>query len=280
VSEDERATEPVVEMPEPFLRWAGGKRWLAPVVREIYKDRAGRLVEPFVGSGAVFFALPSRDAILSDANADLINAYVVVRDQVEALINGLSRLAVSRETFLELRASQPPEPIARAVRFLYLNRTAFNGLYRVNRNGQYNVPYGCKPGTTTVNSEVLRACSEHLAGATLLGLDFRAALATCGPGDFVYLDPPYTVMHNQNGFNRYNEKLFSWDDQSRLAEEAVRLRALGATVVVSNADHKAVRALYPHDQFVAKRVERSSRMAASTAHRKQATEILFVSRRS
>jgi DNA adenine methylase len=263
---------------DPFLKWAGGKRWLAPMLVKAHGRSGGRLVEPFLGSGATFFALRPEQALLADANADLIDTYIGVRDHVDDVISILEGLDVTPETFAEIRAASPSTTPERAARFVYLNRTAFNGIYRVNRRGEFNVPFGCKEGTTSVDPDALRACSAALANAEIRIGDFRSSIAACGPGDFVYLDPPYTVRHNQNGFNRYNERLFSWEDQIALAAEAARLRERGAKVLVSNADHGSIRALYASDAFRIRRFKRLSRMAASTAHRGPTTEILIESR--
>lgn len=264
-------------MNDPFLKWAGGKRWLASDVATIYARHEGRLVEPFAGGAAVFFRLEPEKAILGDINCDLIQTYVAVRDDVEAVISALEALRVDRETFNVVRGSTPRDQVAVAARFVYLNRTAFNGLYRVNRQGAFNVPFGCKPGTTPVDGEVLRACARQLHEVQLMNQDFRKTLRMCEAGDFIYLDPPYTVRHNENGFNRYNERLFSWSDQEDLANEALRLATLGAHVVISNANHHSVRALYPVDTFRRRRVVRSSRMAAKPTHRGPTSEILISS---
>ncbi len=238
----------------------------------------GRLVEPFLGGGATFFALRPEQALLADANAELIETYRAVRDCAEEIICLLEGLAVSPEVFAEVRAATPRTPPERAARFIYLNRTAFNGIYRVNRRGEFNVPFGCKEGTTSVDADILLSSSAALANAELRAGDFRESITFCVPGDFVYLDPPYTVRHNQNGFNRYNERLFSWEDQVALATEAIRLRDDGVKVWISNADHGGVRALYPAEAFRIKRLKRSSRMAASVTHRGAATEVLIESR--
>lgn len=262
-------------MADPFLKWAGGKRWLADTIRTAYGLSEGRLVEPFLGSGAVFFAIEPREAALSDANDELMTTYRAVTRSVDEIIAGLERLPVEHETFHRLRTWRPRSDIDIAVRMIYLNRTAFNGLYRVNRRGEFNVPFGCKPETRPVYPETLRKSALALAGAELLGGDFRAILKGCRAGDFVYLDPPYTVRHNQNGFNRYNERLFSWDDQQDLASEAIRVAGLGATVFISNADHQSVRELYPAHQFETTQLSRVSRMAASPTYRGGTTEILI-----
>lgn len=264
-------------MTEPFLKWAGGKRWLAHRVAAAYVCHGGRLVEPFAGSAAVFFEICPKSALLADTNHDLIATYRALVLDVEAVIHELSRWRIDESTFRAVRAARPEEPVAVAARFMYLNRTAFNGLYRVNREGQFNVPFGPKPGTQLVRAASLRACAAALARAECKSQDFRLTLSKCGAGDFVYVDPPYTVRHNNNGFNRYNAKLFSWTDQEDLARSAAAAVERGADVVVSNADHDSVRALYPRELFRIISVARLSRMAASVEHRGPTTELLIAS---
>jgi DNA adenine methylase len=262
----------------PFLKWAGGKRWLSSRIRDAYGDCERRLVEPFVGGGAIFFSIDPPKATLADANAELIRTYRALQVDVEAVIERLAQLAVDRETFIRLRDSKPRSNTDVAARMIYLNRTAFNGLYRVNRDGRFNVPFGCKPSTTALNADGLRQSARALQSATLVAQDFRRTLANCGPTDFVYLDPPYTARHNNNGFIRYNRALFSWSDQELLAKEAARLARIGSHVIVSNADHDSIRQLYPSHLFHRTRVARLSRMAASAAHRSSTTELLMLSR--
>jgi DNA adenine methylase len=260
---------------EPFLKWAGGKRWLAPAIAKAYAPGQGRYFEPFLGGGAAFFCLEPHRAILADTNESLIDTYRTVQSEPEAIIEKLTRLEMSRATFVAMRASEPRTPVEGAARFIYLNRGAFNGLYRVNRDGRFNVPFGCKPGTRSVDPQALLDAARVLRAARLLHADFRDVLSRCRRGDFIYLDPPYTVMHNRNGFNRYNEALFLWSDQIDLSAAAIRLTEIGAVVVISNADHPSIRRLYPRDLFRFRRMHRSSRMAARAAHRRPTTELLI-----
>lgn len=269
------STEPT----EPFLRWAGGKRWLAPALVAVgARSQSSRLFEPFLGGGAFFFALRPSVAVLSDTNAELINTYTALRDGPEQLIEKLALLATSPDVYYALRDANPKTPVDRAVRFLYLNRTAFNGLWRVNQRGSFNVPYGCKPGTVLCDADRIRACSQALTGTQIVTKDFREILATPIAGDLVYLDPPYTTSHNDNGFKRYNEKLFSWSDQQALAEIATDLSERGVAVIATNACHNALNSLYARDSFVACAVSRTSRMAARNEYRMRTEEAVLVSR--
>ena len=261
----------------PFLKWAGGKRWLAPHVAMLVGEGA-RFIEPFVGSGAVFFTVAPETGVLSDINADLIATFRMVKNRPEALISRLSRLRITANTFDRMRSWQPTADLDRAVRLIYLNRTAFNGLYRVNRDGEFNVPFGCKKGTRICDREAIRAASTTLSRAHILRQDFRAALIHVQPGDVVYADPPYTVKHDNNGFRRYNEKIFSWDDQRDLADLLTKLAKRGSRVIVSNAHHDVIRAMYPKNQFRAFVMTRTTCMAGDATRRGTCREWLLVSR--
>ena len=263
---------------KPFLKWTGGKRWLASVVSALLGNARGRYIEPFVGSGACFFKSSPQQALLADANRHLIACYRIVRDRPEQLIRDLARLDISASIFYRLRQDKPSNDLARATRLLYLNRTSFNGIYRVNRKGEFNVPFGCKPSTTLCDAHSIRACSDRLANVELLTADFRTTLRLASCEDCVYLDPPFTVMHNDNAFRRYNEHIFSWDDQCALANVANNLACGGARVVISNALHADVKKLYNPRVFNAFAVSRSSNMAADPECRGACLELLLVSR--
>lgn len=232
---------------EPFLKWPGGKRWLVPRLLELMADiEFKRYFEPFAGGAALFFALQPRCAILSDVNADLMNTYRQVKDYTPEIIRRLMRLSVDQETYYGIRAKEPKTRIDRAVRFLYLNRTAFGGIYRLNRQGQFNVPFGGGERTPSIlwDRDLLRPAARVLRRSELMTGDFETVLREAGRDDLVYCDPTYTVSHSDNGFIRYNESNFRWEDQQRLAEVCKDLLGRGATVLVSNASHPAVRALF------------------------------------
>jgi DNA adenine methylase len=220
----------------PFLKWPGGKRYLADRIVKHFPATHGRYFEPFVGSAALFFAHRPADSVLADKNAELIACYEQVRDNCEAVIRRLRKLRNSSEDYYRIRDHEPIDAAWRAARFVYLVKLAFNGIYRVNTTtGKFNVPYGDHEGRVVFEPENLRRASRLLKGSKLVAADFEVALADAGNGDLVYLDPPYTVAHNSNGFLRYNMKLFSWEDQVRLANCAQGLADRGCHVVVSNA---------------------------------------------
>lgn len=229
----------------PPLKWAGGKRWFASNHQDLLPQKFNRYVEPFVGSGALFFSLQPERAILSDINGELINLYEVIRDEPIALYKQLAihQRKHSDDYYYEVRKSQPKLPVNKAARTLYLNRTCWNGLYRVNLQGQFNVPRGTKD-TVLLPSDNFEALSHALQHIDLLCQDFEVTLDAAERGDFAFIDPPYTVAHNYNGFIKYNQNLFSWDDQVRLRDAVKRAAQRGVKVLITNAAHQSVKELY------------------------------------
>lgn len=269
-------TEKPLPAAKPFLKWTGGKQWLAFVIGDALSVHSRRhYIEPFLGGGAIFFALKPKSALLTDSNPELIVTYEAVRDDVELVISKLSKLENNKETYQRLRSSAPTSSVGRAVRFIYLNKTAFNGIYRVNKQGVFNVPYAYRRETTICQANKLRAASKALSGVSLRVDDFDSSLRTAERGDFVYLDPPYVTMHNNNGFLKYNTRLFSWDDQLKLATTAERLRKKGVRVMVSNAAHDSVKALYPN--FNVLELKRNSLIGGGAMYRGAVTEALLTS---
>jgi DNA adenine methylase len=259
---------------EPFLKWAGGKRWLtrralpSPTQYERY-------VEPFLGSGAVFFAFGPPKALLSDLNAELIDLYQVMRDQPEQLLRALKahHTSHSNSYYYKIRSWQPEDLFERAARMLYLNRTCWNGLYRVNRKGEFNVPIGTK-SSVVFPDEDFRIFSERLRAADIICSDFEEVINECKKGDFLFVDPPYTVNHNLNGFLKYNEKIFRWEDQIRLKEALQRAIIRGVSVLMTNADHPSIRDLFENIGSL-RTVSRASVLAGNPSRRGMTSEALF-----
>lgn len=265
----------VVQQGAPFLRWAGSKRWLVHKVVQLAPTRYGRYFEPFLGSGVVFFGLsPNGGCTLGDAIPELIECYRCVQDDSSRVVGLLEKWQVDAASYYEVRSLASNDPFERAAKFIYLNKTAFNGLYRVNKSGAFNVPFGRPKNDRITTREDLAAASEALAGAELFAQDFDATLANVQKGDLVYLDPPYVAGHRANGFVDYNSKLFRWEDQVRLRETFARLDALGAYVILSNANHPSVSELYADYRVTAH--NRHSSMAASVASRGDSSEILVI----
>jgi DNA adenine methylase len=225
----------------------------------------------------LFFALNPGRATLSDASSELIQTWQAVRDHPKDLCDYLTPLKPSKDLFYQIRSARSALYPTRAAEFIYLNKTCWNGLYRVNAKGEFNVPYGSPQTDFIFDPKVLDACTKVLrrSGITVRQTDFEIALRSARAGDFVFLDPPYVTKHNFNGFRDWNEKLFSWDDQVRLANVAQRLADRGVHVLVSNADHADVAALF--SCFQKFELERASTLASDPRRRGRVTEALFVS---
>ncbi|MGA8026636.1 MAG: Dam family site-specific DNA-(adenine-N6)-methyltransferase [Bryobacteraceae bacterium] len=262
---------------EPLLKWPGGKRWLAPWLADLIRDNlTGRYFEPFLGGGSLFFALRPRRSTLSDINPELIETYTTIRDSHCRVLRRLRNMGVSEREYYSIRNATPLNRVGRAARFLYLNRTAFAGIYRLNRKGAFNVPYGGGDRTPEIvcRAGFLSTVAQLLAGADLRCDDFEPIMSLACSGDVVYCDPTYTVTHNNNGFIRYNEVNFSWEDQKRLALAARNAQRRGAFVVVSNAHHTALRQLYPSAESYV--VERPCLIAPRAEFRRIVAEYVFV----
>lgn len=257
------------------MRWAGSKQALLSEITRFVPESFGRYYEPFLGSGALFFHLKPKRATLSDVSAELIGVWESVRDQPETLIDYLRPLKPDKAAYYRIRGQRSTDQTTRAGEFLYLNKTCWNGLYRVNSKGEFNVPYGAPRSDFIVDPENLRECSTVLSSreVSIRNCDFEVAVSRARAGDFVYLDPPYVTKHNFNGFRDYNEKLFSWDDQVRLAALAKRLANKGVHVVISNAKHTDVLELYP--DFERHTIYRSSTLSSDKAFRGTVSEVVL-----
>jgi DNA adenine methylase len=214
--------------PAPFLKWAGGKRQLLPQIEALLPRRIDTYFEPFLGGAALFFRLAAlgwfKKAILGDANPELVNCYVAVRDHVDAVIAALGRYRNEADCYYAARAQTPDSVAGRAARLIYLNRCGYNGLFRVNSKGEFNVPFGRYRDPTICNEPRLRAASAALKRATIVSGDFADAVAGATPDDFVYFDPPYVPLSKTASFTAYAGS-FDRAEQERLA---VLLRGLGA----------------------------------------------------
>jgi DNA adenine methylase len=274
-----RANKSLSSVPRSFLRWAGSKRSLLPQIVPYIPPEYGTYFEPFLGGGSLYFAACPAPARLSDVQPELIETYLAVRDHAQEIIDRISRWDVDSATYYKVRAERSGSGVDRAARFVYLNRTCWNGLYRVNSSGEFNVPFGRPNTKAIVDAENLLACSQVLSSPDVQ-LDvagFQEATITAARGDFVFFDPPYVTGHNNNGFVDYNRRLFAWRDQVALADVAKALVAGGTHVIVANANHSDVIALYGAD-FVLVELRRNSSLAASTKFRRPVTEALLVSR--
>lgn len=244
-------------MAKPFIKWAGGKAYLAQEILKRFPRKVRRYFEPMVGGGAIFFAAEEagifKSARISDMNKDLIDTYQIVRDDADSLIEHLDRLerkhinAKSPEGYYyhirdEINISSLKK-VQRAARFIFLNKTCFNGLYRVNRRGKFNVPYGYSEGRKIKDEKVIQEASEALQDVEITVQDFESAAEIASSRDLVYFDPPYWKV-NSGAFTAYTGNDFTPDDQKRLAHLCAKLNAKGTRIIASNSDVPQVRALY------------------------------------
>lgn len=261
----------------PFLKWAGGKRWLVQRHADLFPKDYKRYIEPFLGSGAVYFHLQPGDALLGDSNPDVVAAYLGIQKDWLRIKNSLDYRqrahSGSAEYYYSVRSKVPSDAMQLASRTIYLNRTCFNGIYRVNLSGHFNVPRGSK-NEVVMETDDFAAISKLLQTAEIRHSDFEALIDEAERDDLVFADPPYTVRHNFNGFVKYNEILFSWEDQERLAAALARAQSRGVKIVSTNANHASVRALYEKDEFALSSVSRFSAISASAAKRKQFEELI------
>jgi len=275
-------------MATPFLKWAGGKRSLAPHIAALAPERFSSYHEPFLGGGAVFFQLRSagcdQRAVLSDANAELVGCYVAVRDATEELITALRSLseehlagdqAQRRARYYAVRAADPGDPVARSARLIFLNRTGYNGLYRLNAQGRFNVPFGRYSNPRILDEDGLRSAAQALQGAVLAARGFDDASACAGPGDFVYLDPPYVPLSATSTFTQYTGARFGPDDQAALRDCFESMTRRGAAVLLSNSDHELVRELYGGHGYACEVVTMSRSINSSALKRQPIPELLI-----
>lgn len=275
-------------MTRPFVKWAGGKARLAPTIVASMPAGMRRYVEPFVGAGAVFFALnaerPSTPALLSDANPDLVETFTVLRDEPAALSAQLAALQSRylaanaegrRSIYYEVRSAQPGTPVGRAARFIFLNKTCYNGLFRVNASGGFNVPHGRYKNPRIHDAALLETCSRALQSAELRLADFGAVCESAGPGDFVYLDPPYHPLTATANFTGYTRADFGQADQLRLRDTFEHLSRRGVAAVLSNSDHPFVRSLYEGMGYGVRQVTMSRAINSRGAGRAPVPELLI-----
>ncbi|UOA24098.1 Modification methylase DpnIIA [Sulfitobacter pontiacus] len=261
---------------KPFLKWAGGKRWLFTAEFIEHLPGFNRYIEPFLGGGAGFLSVEPNDAILSDVNPSLINVYHVIRDSFQDLVANLHSHQAnhSPEYYYKIRGENFLCNIERAGQFLYLNRTCWNGLYRLNRKGQFNVPIGSKSKVILPDDDFCSVATA-LKKADIRCCDFEETINRAEAGDLLFVDPPYTVAHNNNGFVKYNENIFSWADQIRLRDSIDRALGRGASLVLTNADHFSVRDLY-EEIGVHTSLSRLSVISGTAKGRSKVSELLVI----
>lgn len=267
-----------LEPAKSFVSWAGSKRRLLTQIAPYLPEDYDLYIEPFLGGGSVFLETAPKSAILNDACGPLVDTWNAIKRNPEGVHREATRRPLQKEDYYSARSERGGGYLQRAGRFIYLNKGAFNGLYRVNLRGEFNVPWGAPKSEFVSDLNNLRAVSKRLESVDtqVTHGDFEPSVTQATRGTLLFLDPPYVTSHNNNGFIEYNEKIFSWDDQVRLASAARAARLRGAHVVVTNANHPSVLALYPDFEHVV--LNRASTLAASTARRGRTTEILMIGR--
>lgn len=260
-----------------FLRWAGSKRQLLPALRLHWRPSYSRYIEPFAGSAALFFDIMPGSAVLADTNNELVLTYIQVKENLHPLLEALSRMRKSKDTYLRLRSQDPCRlpPAQRAARFIYLNRFSFNGLYRTNRSGTFNVPYGGDKSGSLPSREQLTQCSLLLQQARIVCADFDATIRAAKQADFVYIDPPFSVA-GRRVFTEYSAATFGNDQIQRLREWLLRLEARGAAFLLSYADSNEARLLARGFHAEAHTVRRN--IAGFAQQRSPSTELLIFNR--
>lgn len=258
----------------PFLRWAGGKTWLIKHLTGLKKLEYRNYHEPFLGGGAIHFFLNSeRQSYLSDLNGGLIETYQSVKENCSDVVSCLKEFRNDPDYYYRVRETVYTDPISKAAQFIYLNQTSYNGIHRVNLSGKYNVPYGFRK-KNFIDELTLYKAQASLKNATLFSGDFYQILENVQRHDLVFLDPPYTVSHNDNGFVKYNEKIFSLNDQYRLSQLIDEIKNIGAYYILTNAAHDKVKEIFSKgDQVI--EFSRGNVIGGLKAKRGQTNELIF-----
>ena len=270
--------EKLKEETYPIVKWVGGKRQLMFELLKNMPENYNRYFEPFIGGGALFFELQPDNAYISDMNEELINLYQVVRDNVDELITDLKKHDISKEYFMEIRNIDRTEDyenwssVQKASRFIYLNRTCFNGMYRVNSKGEFNVPFGHYKNPRIVDENNLINCSNLLQRTEIRHADFSEILTKVQEGDFVYFDPPYVPLSATSSFTSYTKDGFDIDMQFKLRDVCDELDTMGVNFLLSNSDTKLVNELY--ENYNIKKVFASRQINANADGRGKITEVL------
>ena len=253
----------------PIVKWVGGKRQLLPEIKKHVPKSFNTYYEPFVGGGAVLFELQPKNAVVNDINSELINLYSVIQNNVDDLIKKLSNSEKFKNTsdcYYKIRElDRDPKAyneltgVDKAARILYLNKTCYNGLYRVNSLGEFNSPFGSYKNPTIVNEIGLKAVNKYFNDTNIkfLCTDFEKAIKNAKKGDFVYLDPPYAPVSKTSNFTGYNEGGFGEDEQKRLKEVCDNLNKKGVKFLLSNSDCEFIRALYKSYNIVTIQAKRA-----------------------
>ncbi len=272
---------------KPFLKWAGGKRQLLDKLTENMPSKLGKnhcYYEPFLGGGALFFAIQPKNAVVNDSNPELINCYQVIKEQVEELIDHLKQHTNNEEYYYQIRdwdrqaSFNLKSPVERCSRIIFLNKTCYNGLFRVNSQGQFNVPFGRYKNPNFLEEGVLRGISNYLNNENIkiLNVDFEEAVKSAKKGDFIYFDPPYDPISDTSSFTGYDIHKFDQSQQKRLKLVCDQLNQLGCNILVSNSDTPFIRELY-QDHYEIITVSAGRAINSNSSRRGKITELLIKS---
>lgn len=276
----------ILAIPKPFVKWAGGKRQLIPILNENLPKTFGTYFEPFLGGGALLFHMlterTAQKCSISDLNSDLVLSYTTIRDRVESLIVSLKNhernyQKDSKSYYYSIRESNPKNQIEKTSRLIFLNRTCFNGLYRVNSKGKFNVPLGKYTNPNIVNEDNLRSVS-HILQSSKVDIqcrDFEAVLRDAKKGDLVYFDPPYQPVSDTANFTSYTNKDFTFDDLSRLAELCMNLDSKGCKVLLSNSNSKEVVDMFSTKHWTVSKIQANRSINSNSKKRTGHFELLI-----
>ena len=292
-------------MVKPFVKWAGGKSRLSQYIISLLPSKRElrgikKYVEPFVGGGAILFSISSRikinEIIINDKNSALINTYITIKENLEGLIINLERIQdefdsldnwrkekffySKRKQYNKLIKSEKSDHLLLSSLLIFLNKTCYNGLYRTNRNGEFNVPFGDNNNPIIYDKDNLSNVNKLLRKAKMEDKDYQVFFSnqnTIDSNTLIYVDPPYTIKHGNNGFISYNEKLFSWDDQVQLSQILSEFHKLGALIIVSNANNEDIKSLYDDINFFTHSVTRKSVIGGTVESRGDVKEYIFTS---
>ena len=276
----------ILVTPKPFVKWAGGKRQLIPILNQNLPESFGTYYEPFLGGGALLFHILTdkngQKCSISDLNSDLVLAYTTIRDRIDALITSLKNHEKnyqkdSESYYYSIRESNPRSEIEKTSRLIFLNKTCFNGLYRVNSKGKFNVPLGKYSNPNIVNEENIRAVSHILQSSrtAIKCRDFEAVLRDAKKGDLIYFDPPYQPVSATSNFTSYTTKDFTYDDLTRLAELCLKLDSRGCNVLLSNSDSQEVADIFAKNPWKITRIAANRSINSNSKKRTGHFELLI-----
>ena len=265
----------LLSMISPCLRWAGGKRWLIKYVDQLLPPNGFQNYhEPFLGGASMFLSIGlGHMSFLSDLNKELIETYIAIRDIPYDIISILSTYKNEKDFYYKIRSKRCKTEAEKAARFIYLNQTSYNGIYRVNLKGEYNVPYGFREKKVLDEKSILDV-SDSLQNMYLEVSDFDIVRKNIDRGDLVFLDPPYTVSHNTNGFIKYNQKIFSLEDQYRLRTLIDYIEEIGAYYILTNAAHQTIKEIFSYGNRLIE-LNRANLIGGTNAQRGQTSEYIF-----